>query len=186
MWNFVGGVSVREVWLTHTTTVTLSSFLLTNDENTCKSLYAKSPIYWWNDLLQKGVGFSKWKSWNTIIFMHFLKFHNMHMTKNQILPTGIDEEKLSCWPIEKNAGVPVCRYSKHVKNRKPRNYEKILKSSIRLQMRFWIAETMSIWPEFKIRKNHIAHIWKNEFFASCMCFFFRFWKVKNYVFAKFF
>ena len=106
-----------------------------NYQNSCKNLYKKSLIYGWN--AQKVIGFNNakndWKKWKKYSFHEFLcNFTICMSTKNQImsifymLKTGKNHVK------------------KHVKSRKSRNFQKVVKSSIRLQITFWIAEKVAI------------------------------------------
>ena len=87
--------------------------------------------------------------------------------------------------------VKVCRYftckngkksrKKHAKSGKSGNFQKALKSSIQLQITFWIAEKIAIEcfnPNPKYEKIHKANVWEDEFLTSCMCFlaFLKKWK----------
>ena len=111
------------------------TFSAKNDQNPCKNLYEKTLIYEWND--QKVIDFNNpkngWKRWKSHRFHECLcNFTICMSTKNQImsifymLKTGKNHVK------------------KHVKSRKSRNFQKVVKSSIRLQITFWIAEKVAI------------------------------------------
>ena len=111
------------------------TFLGKNDQNSCKNLCKKSLIYRWN--VQKVIDFNNAKNdvkkWKNDHFHAFLcNFTICVWTKNQIM---------SIFYMHKTGKNHV---KKHVKSRKSRNFQKLLKSSIRLQITFWMAEKIAI------------------------------------------
>ena len=111
------------------------TFLAKNDENSCKNICTHSLIYWWND--EKIIGFNNakndWKLLKNYYFHVFLcNFTICMWTKTQMMSIFYMRK------IGKN------EVKKHVKNWKSSNFQKSLKSSIRLQITFWIAEKIAI------------------------------------------
>ena len=111
------------------------TLLAKNDQNLCKNLYEKTLIYRWN--VQKVIDFNNAKNdvkkWKIDHFHAFLcNFTICVWTKNQIM---------SIFYMHK---IGKDHVKKHVKSRKSRNFQKLLKSSIRLQITFWIAEKIAI------------------------------------------
>ena len=111
------------------------SFWAKKYQNSCKNQYEKSLIYGWN--VKKVIYFTnskndpkKWKKHHFHIFLLF--FTICIWTKNQIM---LIFYMLKTWKK--------C-IKKHVKNGKSRNFQKVLKSSILLQITFWIAEKIAI------------------------------------------
>ena len=123
------------------------SFWAKKYQNSCKNLHEKSLIYGWN--VKKVIHFTnakndskKWKKHHFHIFLLF--FTICIWTKNQIMLIFYMLKTLK-----------KC-IKKHVKNGKSRNFQKVLKSSIRLQITFWIAEKIAIDcfnPNPKYEKN---------------------------------
>ena len=119
----------------HTLLSKNETLLAKNDQNLCKNLYEKTLIYGWND--QKVIDFNNAKNdskkWKNYHFHEFLCTFTICMwSKNQIM---------SIFYMPKTEKDDV---KKHVKTGKSGNFQKVLKSSIRLQITFWIAEKVAI------------------------------------------
>ena len=131
----------------------------------CTNVYWKSFINGWN--AQKVITLDNVKSdcesWKTSIFVSF------HVCE---------------WKVK------LCRYftckklqniiaKNYVKSRKSGNFQKVLKSSIRLQLTFWITEKIAIEclnPNPKIEKKIIMPMLGKINFSCHGCVFYHFWK----------
>ena len=106
-----------------------------NDENLCENQYEKSLIYGWN--VQKVLSFANaeydWKKLKNEHFHEFSCNFTMCMWTKKLFMSIFYMRK-----IGKNY------VKKHVKNGKSGNFQNVLKSSIRLQITFWIAEKIAI------------------------------------------
>ena len=111
------------------------SFSAKKYQNSCKYQYEKSLIYGWN--VKKVIHFTNSKMIKKVKKKHhfhiFLSFFTICIwTKNQItLIFYMRKTWKKC-------------IKKHVKNEKSCNFQKVLKSSILLQITFWIAEKIAI------------------------------------------
>ena len=111
------------------------SFWAKKYQNSCKNQYEKSLIYGWN--VKKVIHFinakNDWKKCKKHHFhIFFVIFHHMYMDEKSNYVDILHAENMKKY------------IKKHVKNGKSRNFQKVLKSSILLQITFWIAEKIAI------------------------------------------
>ena len=154
-------------------------FLAKNDQILCKNLYWKSLIYLWN--AQKVITLNHAKNdCKKLKNKHFREFScNFPIcmwTKSKIMSIFYMKKKTA-----KN------NVKKLVKNGKLRNFQKSLKSSIQLQITFWIAEKIAIEclnPNPKIEKKIIMPMFGKMNFSCHGCVFYHFWKSEKIHFCS--
>ena len=111
------------------------TFLVKNDENSCKNICTESLIYGWND--GKVIGFNNTKNdWKMLKNYHF---HVILCNFTICMWTKI--QMMSIFYMRKTGKNKLKNMSKCEKSG---NFQKVLKSSIRLQITFWIAEKIAI------------------------------------------
>ena len=111
------------------------TFLPKNDENLCQNISRKALMYWWNE--QKVICFNNtendWKKFKKYHFHVFLYIFTMCMWTKDKTMLIFYMGKIGKYYVKK-----------YVKNRKSSNFQKVLKSSIWLQIKFWIEEKIAI------------------------------------------
>ena len=120
-------------------------FLPKNDQNLCQNLSRKALMYRWNE--QKVICFNNtendWKKLKKYHFHVILYIFTICMWTKDKTTLIFYMGKIGKFYVKK-----------HVKNRKSNNFQKVLKSSIWLQIKFWIAEKIAIECLNPNPKNH--------------------------------